>query len=336
MPMPPDVDKIELELAGEFPSLKNDPEFLTQCAIVGALLRYGGKSQPLLNAVKALDDRMFALIDSRLKPEAKQNLTEIKRRELTTQTAKGGAFAPKGTEERAQISGTLKGMTTTGEDPFSKVLVSVLEAYERDLGYPANQDHNFHPRHYYVGLVGRESFLDKIATGQHWKDVGASPLHGEYTHRLQWFVVAEASTIPRNKVGEVFRKVGQFREQSQLADGFGQRDLWPRLCDRPSMLLNKGQPGGSESLSDFRSPEHFNEFLISRSNGNALVREFLLARFNKRKGSGGGDNFPSEPSMKEYTARKLHKTAYDQLGMVEKQQVDDLVGQGKANMFSPV
>jgi len=324
------------ELQQEFASLTNDADFWQSCAHIGDLLESGPGSALIKKALESLDTLLFQLIDGRLSEETKKSLKPEQRRAATVSTAKAGAFKPKNSKERTEISGALVPKTTEGKDPFSKVLVTVLGTYEKDCAYPANADAHFHPRLFYVGFLQRDPFLNNIAAGNHWKDVGASAQHGEFTHRLQWYVVAASGVIPKNKVGEVYRKVGAFRDQAKDADGFDQRDLWARLCDRPNPLKSKGMKGGTDKLTDFRSPENFNDYLRGPEGAKLcpLLNAFLSARFAKRAGGGEGENFPSEPQMKAYYARKKFKRSYAELEAMQRQDVDEAVGTDRGNILA--
>lgn len=342
------IAEIKSELQDEFPTLaqQDGGRWLDGCAAVGALLEEGAKSNQVKAALESLDKRMFELIRQRIDAVAfkgaesakefqGQSPDKVHRTVVGGLVNQGGGFQPKANAQKQKVLDQLSPFTQ-GENPFRKVLVTVLAADEADCAYPANQDVNFHPR-YYTGLVGREPFLDTIASGQHWKDVGASPLHGEYTHRLQWFVVAHSGVVPRNTVGELYRFIGQFKTQSRVADRLGQADLWPRLCDRPRADTGVGKPGNAVNADDFRAPEHFTQFML-KTKDYPILSAFISARYGKRlKGLGNDTDFPGPVSMQDYTARKLFGGSMKDLDDNEAEAVRGLtsgvVNSGAPNWF---
>ena len=41
----------------------------------------------------------------------------------------------------------------------------------------------------YHGFVQPDNFIKQLKKKAQWKDPGAQPVHGEYTHRLQWYAL---------------------------------------------------------------------------------------------------------------------------------------------------
>lgn len=327
------IEEIKVELADEFPALKASQHF-NACAAIGALLEEGIASGPIRQALAKLDQRMFELIRSRINakafpsedadPSFKGKTTDqIHRQVIDGLVGEHGAAMQKTSQQRQRIVKDLASFTG-GKDPFSKVLVTVLAADEKDCAYPEQKDEQFHPR-YYVGFLNREPFLDTIRSGRHWKDVGASPLHGEYTHRLQWYLIANSGDIPRHQIGEVYRFVGQFRDESKAADSFGQQDLWPRLCDRPRVDVGGDKPGDTTKPGDFRAPEHITRFFLNGGDDYPILKAFILARYHKRLvGLGNETDFPGTPSMENYIAKKLFGKPFGELKEQEQIRVSSL------------
>jgi hypothetical protein len=320
-------ENVRTELLEEFAGIAAvEGDFLDACATIGALLSGGLERGPIDKALGALEKLMFEVIDERLKPDLKQQLEIGLRQGAMGSAAKGGAFNHKGDSTRQDIAKQVKTQTTSGEDPFSKVLVTALNQFEKNLNYPVNKDQYFHPR--YVGFVKPKTFLDNIAQGAHWKDVGASPDHGEFTHRIQWFVIAASGVLPAHKVSAIYREVGQCALSSPKKDRFKQGALWARLCDRPMNLQNlgEGQIGVSESNDDYRCPEHFNAYLRSAQQTYPLLSSFLKARHEKRSMVVDSNNFPSQPIMKDYCAKKKYKVQkYNDLNELDRKDIDQIV-----------
>ena len=320
------VDDVRRELLEEFAGLHGeDAGFIDACAAIGALLSGDQGPGRIDGALGKLEALMFQVVDGRLKDDVRGQFPDPERKKLIGNTAAGGAFAPKTSSERKEVVKQTAPMTKLNADPFRKVLTTALDQFESNLNYPVNRDAAFHPR--YVGLVSPERFLGNIAQGQHWKDVGASPDHGEFTHRLQWFVIAASDTVPPNKVAEVYRGIGLCRRNARAEDGLGQSALWARLCDRPIERLSNGKPGGTVGIADYRSPENFNTYLRAQAVRFPLLSSFLSARHAKRSGGGDSGGFPSYAMMKNYCAKKLYKRAYAELKLGEQAEVDKIVGE---------
>jgi hypothetical protein len=314
------------ELKSEFKGIEEQPAFLDSCAKIGALLSGGYGNGPISEALKTLNDLMFKVIDGRLKDDVKQQLEESARRENIFQTAKSGAFSPKDRGIGKIIGEQTSPMTISRENPFKKVLTTALIEFEHDFGYPVNQDEFFHPS--YVAFVSAETFLGNIGQGFHWKDVGASPDHGEFTHRLQWFTIAASQIVPKATIGSVYRDIGTCGLKSEKPDGFDQHDLWARLFDRPMDRLSKGRIGAAESGNDYRCPEQFNSFLRGGSATFPLLSSFLAARHSKRA-AGDSDAFPTKGVMQDYCARKMFKSkSYANLLPPQKEEVDKVISSG--------
>jgi hypothetical protein len=325
----PSKEAVRQELLSEFEGIAalGGGSFLDSCAEIGALLSGGLGAGPIDKTLTLLEALMFKVIDDRLTPAVKEKMKESARKDQFGKTANAGAFKPKTNNMRQEISQQTSKLTVTGTDPFSKVLVTALAAFEKDLNYPANKDDTFHPR--YVALVSPDNFLGNIAKGAHWKDVGASADHGEFTHRLQWFTIAASDLVPTNTVGMVYRDIGQCGLKAKEGDGFDQKDLWARLCDRPLQRLAKNKIGGAESNNDYRCPENFNTYLRSAKVKFPLLSNFLDARHGKRSTLVDSDAFPSTPLMKDYCAKKLYKVPmYKDLAPPKQLEIDDIVKSG--------
>jgi len=330
----PSIAEVRQELVTEFEGIaQTNGDFLEHCASIGALLSGGLGAGVIEEALVSLDTRMFDVIDQRLTPQTKALMASSQRRENFGQAAVAGAFKPKSTPERKAMAANTSPLTTSGNDPFSKVLATALAEFERNLNYPHNVDDRFHPR--YVGFVPGNVFLQNVALGAHWKDVGASPDHGEFTHQIQWYVIAASGRVPTNKVGEVYRTIGSCGLSAKNPDGFGQKALWARLLDRPTPQRSGDKPGGTGVNTDYRSPELFNAYLRRGGEKFPLLANFLEERHAKRSGGGDGDAFPNVATMRNYCAKKLFRQAsYANLGGDQKAAVDDIVGPGKSNILT--
>jgi hypothetical protein len=148
----------------------------------------------------------------------------------------------------------------------SKLLTKALSKFELAHGFVAP-----HKLPNYAGFVFGHVFTEGLNAGMHWKDVGAGPRHGEFTHRIQWYVLIRAgilTTVAKNQEALVFKSIAPWQK--------GKTNLWTFLCDRAEK--------DAESDNDFRCPEKLNTWLTGDTAPDfcPLLRLFLQARMSKR------------------------------------------------------
>lgn len=153
------------------------------------------------------------------------------------------------------------------KDPdASKLLTKALAKFELAHGFVSPDKL---PN--YAGFVFGHVFTEGLGAGMHWKDVGAGPRHGEFTHRIQWYVLIQAgiiSTVAKNQEATVFKSIAPWQK--------GKTNLWTYLFDRAEK--------DAEGKNDFRCPENLNTWLTSDTDPTfcPLLRMFLQARMSKR------------------------------------------------------
>lgn len=204
---------------------------------------------------------------------------------------------------------------TVGKDAqYSHLLSRVLTNSEKNNGFTHQEAGVFDsfkkiqtPKvPYMVTVVSSAIFNNQLSNSQHWKDVGVSAAHGEYTHRIQWYLISAAG-VP--KAGDIMRKLVEFPPTNQ-----GQSALWDAMFDRARYQSTTGLFRGV-SLTDFRCPEQFNDYLTSDTTTDfPLLTAFLRARKQKRQAF----------RLDEYVAMKLFKKSMDDLNESQEKQVRDL------------
>jgi hypothetical protein len=184
----------------------------------------------------------------------------------------------------------------------------------------------------YHGFVKPENFNKQLVKRSHWKDPGALLIHGEFTHRIQWYAIAGALFTGVGEAAAVFESIGKYAgsyERKLAADSY--LYLWDALCDRTNVddvsfddepFRSEGAPGRSK---DFRSPENLNAFLCANEGEGGsrwpLLRDFLRARYSKREFQvnqavqdarqylGDETKWPSA-FQAQYLCRKLYNVSY--------------------------
>jgi hypothetical protein len=134
--------------------------------------------------------------------------------------------------------------------------------------------------------------LALLRLGYHWKDPGAGPVHGDMTHRLQWYAICSAQSSIGLRVSPLylFQKLASpetWNEQASFDGGghVGGRALWDFICDCFLDPLQK-DPSGVGPYCDaasYRSPVSLQRDLTTKEYLPAVQRLPLLRRIMARK-----------------------------------------------------
>ena len=86
----------------------------------------------------------------------------------------------------------------------------------------------------YHGFVQAKDFNKQLTKKTHWKDPGAQIIHGEFTHRLQWYAVISGLLNTGDTAANVFEAIGNYSGEFDRkgAEGPPFLYLWDALCDR--------------------------------------------------------------------------------------------------------
>lgn len=170
---------------------------------------------------------------------------------------------------------------------FRKLMTKALSEFERTHSFVVPEKPPV-----FAGFVFGNVFKETIKARMHFKDVGAGARHGEYTHRIQWYVLTKAGALvtvdPRDAgyvYGGIHRWLNRVRPDRQSLI-----QLWNYMFDMAVDAVDE---------TDFRSPERFNEWLTGQADENVcpLLRGFLRSRQTKRQSY----------NMEAYLAKKLGK-----------------------------
>lgn len=119
-----------------------------------------------------------------------------------------------------------------------------------------------------------------FALGYHWKDPGVGVQHGEFTHRIQWYIAIQANNNNRlllhRRPIEIFKMCAD-----NLCLGVGKeanKTVWDAIFDRLG-----------DTTTDFRSPERMHTWFNDTNQQNdknvgilaQLIRGRTLKRVNK-------------------------------------------------------
>jgi hypothetical protein len=203
---------------------------------------------------------------------------------------------------RAQINRALmsdRSPHPTETSPYSKLLTNYMKRLE--------VQHGFNPEMnpVYVGALTTAEFGRRP---QHFKDLVSAP-HGEFSHRLQWYLLMETGKIPDNAGKATFELVIKIPQ------------LFQTICD----LVRAGEPPVAWGSSDFRCPEFLTAYLCSPelADNCPLIGNFISSRNNKRGSERGEEKIFTWKN--DYVARKLFFLPYDKCGSDQKRQIEDVV-----------
>jgi hypothetical protein len=256
-----DENFIRQELIEKFGKMKVDGKTIAESPYFGDYVRIGsllstGPREPLLkSAFRSLETEMIAHVSG------------------------VANYFSNNTKKAAKASDHFKKVETHYADKletaapddsnYSKLLTMSLSEFEKEHGFLATEK----PPNY-AGFVYGNVFKEGLKKKQHWKDVGAGAKHGEFTHRLHWYILIRAGAI---------RDVTQMQEATIFASiepwQKGTTNLWTSLFD---LLADEISIDGD--TDDFRSPENMNMWLVRDAEPDfcPVLRSFLRARMSKR------------------------------------------------------
>lgn len=139
-------------------------------------------------------------------------------------------------------------------------------------------------------------FRAMIRSATHWKDSGVLWQHGEYTHRIQWYIIIHSNRLA-NTPALVFAETANVVDPMFVTP----RDVWQALVDR--QVAGSGATFTATLATDFRCPENLNLWLINTAQGFPVLKAALGARARKRS----GNPLNNRDAMVAYLERKVTK-----------------------------
>lgn len=196
---------------------------------------------------------------------------------------------------------------------YQHLLSEVLTTAEKDKDFTHETTGNwpFKARGvpYMASVVSEKVFDFQLQNSQQWKDVGVPAEHGEYTHRIQWYVISQSADIPQP--AQLMKDLAKFGPSDESASA-----SWDAVVDRLKATAGYGLFKAKDG-SDFRSPENFNNYLTGGAPDNdyPLLTSFLKARRQKRETSF---------DLQNYVSKKLFNKTYAGLTPTEKDRVNTI------------
>jgi hypothetical protein len=319
-----------------FGALIADQPYYGDWCLLGSFL---SNTEAVLSAMAELDKAMWErLCVKRLKG----TVDRVTDREMVTSAYHDYCGSYKGGLKKTAV---VSGKVTIDKTVVSRLLSEVLTKFEKSKAFEFetgdfqatvsldDRTTTSNPKRHaptYHGFVQPTAFNKQLVKRSHWKDPGALLIHGEFTHRIQWYAVASQLFADGDHAARVFASIGAYvGSYARPLPGQGPTHLylWDALCDR----TNKKDVSFDDDLfatedagdrgRDFRSPENLNAFLVANEGHSEwrwpLLRDFLTARYSKRDYEverakadaksylGGEDQWPIAFQL-QYLCRKLY------------------------------
>lgn len=150
-----------------------------------------------------------------------------------------------------------------------------------------------------VDFVAADDFRKYLLKhGYHWKDAAVGASHGEFTHRLHWYIIVEENHRRddkwlSNKPIDLFKELAEtWTFNPKMPDPFGPKNsIWDKIVD------NSGSVEKSTRSNGFRCPENLHKFLKSKSSRDRddlwVLASLIWGRAEKRR-IVGKDNVTSD------------------------------------------
>jgi hypothetical protein len=154
----------------------------------------------------------------------------------------------------------------------------------------------------YTRFVDPKAFLRQVELGRHWKDPTVPGMHGEYAHRLQWYLAGtQLGDVIKRPLVDVFRETAGVSRKGDFTYG-----LWYALFDRDNGI-DKEAPFkvATGGIVDSRSPESLTRYIIDDATADKcpILHWFVRSRLKKRDGA----QLNNYGNMKVYVQKKLAK-----------------------------
>jgi hypothetical protein len=319
------------DLEGLFPEIFKDPiqqPFLNDYVNIGVFL--SGLSSNQTNCLAKLETRMQ---DRMFK---KHGYADSKTGQQLIDKRRGYYIK----EAQAQFGGSIDRLKAKiNEKPlkkdhaFSKLLTDELADKETKWGFQLFIDNVGHPKAEMIMPLKADQFRTQLQELRPFKDPTIGPDHGEYTHRLQWYLIAEANVVA--KPADVYKHLGLVPWQGSVftKNGVTNFGLWDALVDRQPV----GAPGLPSPFPfyknnnfDFRCPEALLTWLLQPQQLQTypLLSGFLGARKAKRAYVQNNTTY-DDPVAEHYIALKLFGKPYTSLNDTDKGTVDSFIQGGQ-------
>jgi hypothetical protein len=280
-------------------SLKDDP-FLDAFIAVGSIL---SNKEEVISGLAKLETAMTLTY----KLSNKSTIPEYTKKSPTEQV-----------KDLANYYSTQNGSGKTTKDEGMKGLLS------RALG-EVEQAHKINGGVATLfGNIQPEAFVNQLLKKRRpFKDPGPGGTHGEYTHRIQWFIVCTSKYFQSYTAGDVYEQVGKWffsnvKNKDKQKEKQGENlSMWDALVDRYGGTTNQFPNDAALETMDFRNPNNLHPWMQGntddQSNKFPILNAYLKARELKRT---------EEPMTADYVSKKLYGIEYKTLLQQERDNLN--------------
>lgn len=279
------TDQVGEELVRAFDGFKVNGKTIEQSGYFREYLKIGSTlSDPkgVLAAVGHLDYSMVKVLIDRMKASGRKDVElpqkVFREREQTLQ------------KHFQQGKAKVNKENYPGKDPIYKGLLdAALWKEEEKAGFKRAND-------YMWSGLSAEMFLNNLRTKRPFKDYGAAIQHGEYTHRIQWYILSRTVFDSKDTAAEVYASIADWYYDQGKNDK--NPSLWDALFDRADNTSFR-----NNAEDDFRSPLKLNTFLRKDSLATPILTAYLHKRFVKRsaqEAEAGALTGPALVSLKHF------------------------------------
>lgn len=289
-----------------WPGLSTDA-YLQDYVKIAEYLKYG--SGRTLSALTELEGKLKA----KCYEAARYQAPAVASAAISYFKAQASAFKDQDEKRIQQLkSSTLK---------FRKILTQVLEETEIAGGFNTLPGSRSVPT--LIKFLTKQQFSDDLFKKElPFKDPGAKVEHGEFTHRIQWYLIIRGAPITHSPA-KLFNRIAYYtpafpngyttgsKEKRQKEFQYAVIGLWDALVDRlgPDDKVHKeGYDFTYKSTSDFRCPELFYNWLIESEQAQQTV-PLLSAVLGARRAKRG-----MQRQIAKSTGDSVYTSLYQTLG----------------------
>jgi len=166
---------------------------------------------------------------------------------------------------------------------YYHALRKVLERQESKYGFNASENlFKTKPAPLTLtGFVPPDVFSNVLLKlGYHWKDPGAGAAHGEYTHRIQWYIFTTSGASNGTHALEMFKAMGDPECCTRMKDKEGKEKaitMWDYIVD--CFETNAESVPTSDSA---RAPNYLMTFMLDNRDKLKTLCAYLQKRTEKR------------------------------------------------------
>ena len=211
---------------------------------------------------------------------------------------------------------------------FQHVLTAVLKANEKRLGFQSAAT--------YLGYVQPEEFRQRLKQGMQFKDPTVPGGHGEFTHRIQWYLITKELEPPEEGWVDFYKWIGSVKHTKPVEgdeEDWGELGLWDLVVDRnKSGRESDDVPYNTDEDTDFRSPENLHQYIMEKLPATCPLLSSLISRRDfKRMKTGllGPEEQLAEYAIENYAAKHMYRNpVFDNLEENQQAAVKTAIKEG--------